>query len=268
MGHVALELLVILFLLMANGVFAMTKLAVVSARKPRLKRLADGGDARARVALELAESPNRFLSTVQVGITLVGVLAGAFGGATLAEEIALALQRFSRLAPYAEPIGVGVVVLLITYGSLVVGELVPRRIALTTPEGIARVMAGPVNRLARLAAPAVALLGRSTDLVLRLLHLRDRQEQRVTEEELKGLLEERVRAGVFHQPEPRMVAGALELDRLSVRELMTPRAKVIWINVGDSHEAIWHKIVVSGHTVFPVDKVLLMPLRPGAARMT
>lgn len=252
MNAIAMEILIIVLLLAANGVFAMTEIAVVSARKTRLRRLASAGDARARAALELAESPNRFLATVQIGITLVGVLAGAFGGATIAEEIAAALQRFPMFAAYGEAIGIGVVVLGITFCSLILGELVPKRIGLNNPERIARLMAGPMNRLAWLASPLVRVLGASTELVLRLIRLKKPQDPPVTEEEVKVLIQEGVQAGVFDRHEPEMVEGVLALDRLPVRDIMTPRAKIIWINHADPHEAIWHKIVVSGHSHFPV----------------
>lgn len=252
MSAIGLEILIIVLLLAANGVFAMTEIAVVSARKARLRRLAATGDLRAKAALELAESPNRFLATVQVGITLVGVLAGAFGGATIAEEIDAALQRFPLVAAYGEAIGIGVVVLGITFFSLILGELVPKRIGLNNPERVARLMAGPMNRLAWLASPLVRLLSASTELVLRVIRLKKPTDPPVTEEEIKVLIQEGVQAGVFDRHEPEMVEGVLALDRLPVRDIMTPRAKIIWINHADPHEAIWHKIVVSGHSHFPV----------------
>ncbi|MBI5819068.1 MAG: HlyC/CorC family transporter [Verrucomicrobia bacterium] len=252
MSQIATEIIIILLLIMVNGVLAMTEMAVVSARKTRLRRMADQRDPRARAALDLAESPTRFFSTVQVGITLVGVLAGAFGGATIAEQIAAALAPAGVPAQYAEGIGIGIVVLTITYLSLILGELVPKRIALANPERIARVMAGPMNRLAALTSPVVRLLTVSTDLVLRLIRLRESKEPPVSEDEVKLLMQEGLRAGIFHQAEPPMVESVMALDRLTVRELMTPRVKIIWINVNDPHQAIWHKIVVSGHSTFPI----------------
>jgi len=252
MGIATIEIVIILLLLAANGVFAMTEIAVVSARKTRLRRMAQEGDAKARAALQLIESPSRFLATVQVGITLVGVMAGAFGGATLAEQIERALQTVPALAAYGEAIGIGVVVLGITYASLILGELVPKRIGLNNPERIARVMAVPVDRLARLVNPLVRVLSASTELVVRLIRLKKPADPPVTEEEVKVLIQEGVQAGVFDRREPEMVEGVLALDRLPVREIMTPRARIIWINQADSHDALWHKIVVSGHSYFPV----------------
>ena len=252
MSAVATELAIILLLLLANGVFAMTEIAVVSARRARLRVLADGGDARARAALALAESPNRFLSTVQIGITLVGILAGAFGGATIAEQIAARAKTVTVLAPYSELIGLVTVVLFITYLSLVIGELVPKRIGLGNPERIAMAMAGPMNALSRFARPIVGLLSLSTETLVRLLRLRPKEASTVDEEEVKGLMQEGLRAGAFNQVESQMVESVLALDRLPIREIMTPRAKILWINRDDPHETVWHKIVVSNHSHFPV----------------
>lgn len=252
MNQLLLELVIIFALLLANGLFAMTEIAVVSARKVRLRHLADHGDVRARRALELAEAPNRFLSTVQVGITLVGVLAAAFSGANLASKLAAPLQQVGWLAPYADEVAFGVVVVLLTYFTLVIGELVPKRLGLGNPEGIARALAGPMNRLSRLAAPLVNLLSWSTDGLLKLLRVKPEPEMTVSEDEVKMLVKEGMRAGIFLPTESAMVESVLALDRIAVRDLMTPRAKIIWINVNDPHESIWHKIVVSGHTTYPV----------------
>ncbi len=246
------EVVVILLLLLANGVFAMTEIAIVSARRGRLRRLADQGDSRAQTALDLAQSPNRFLSTVQVGITLVGILAGAFGGATLAEKLAQPLARVPWIEHYSREVSLGLVVLAITYLSLILGELVPKRIGLGNPEGIALAMAKFMNRLSVLAGPLITFLSRSTDALLRVFGVKPRAEAAVSEEEVRGLMQEGVRAGAFNKVESQIIHGALELDQLTVRDLMTPRPKIIWINRNDPHEAVWHKIVVSGHSHFPV----------------
>lgn len=222
MSAIFIEIAVIALLLVANGVFAMTEIAVVSARKARLRKLAEKGDARAQAALDLAESPNRFLSTVQVGITLVGVMAGAFGGATLAKAIARMLQNIPALAPYGEGIGIGVVVAVITYCSLIIGELVPKRLALSNPEGIACWMAKPMLRLSAIAHPIVQFLGYSTDLVLRLFGTKAKAETPVSDDEVNLMLQEGVKAGVFHKAEPKMVESVLSLDHLPVREIITP----------------------------------------------
>ena len=168
MSHLAFEIGVIFLLLLANGIFAMAEIAVVSANKARLRILAEQGNRKARVGLELAESPNRFLSTVQVGITLVGIFAGAFGGATLSAKLAHPIGQIAALAPYADKIAFGIVVAVITYFSLVLGELVPKRVGLSNPERIAMLIASPMNRLSRAAGPLVSFLSMSTDALFRL----------------------------------------------------------------------------------------------------
>ena len=252
MTAIILEIVAIFVLLAVNGVFAMTEIAVVSARRLRLKRFADQGDERARAALELVHSPNRFLSTVQIGITLVGVMAGAFGGATIAEKIRDALQALPALAPYGEAIGLAIVVIAITYFSLVLGELVPKRIGLNNPERIAMFMAKPMQKLSVIAGPLVSFLGVSTDASLRVLGFKQTKPATVTEEDVKVLMQEGMRSGAFNKVETQIVSSALELDQLVVRDIMTPRLKVIWLNRDDTHEAIWRKIVASTHSFFPV----------------
>jgi putative hemolysin len=252
MKTVAFEVIIIFLLLIANGVFAMAEIAVVSARKARLRRLAEQGNAKARIALELAESPNRFLSTVQIGITLVGIFAGAYGGATLATHLAGAFRHVSFLAAYAEQMAFGVVVAVITYFSLVLGELVPKRFGLSNPEGIALAVARPMNWLSKFAGPLVSFLSVSTDGLLRLLGFKAQKEAAVSEEEVRVMMQEGVRAGAFNKVASEIVHSALELDQLPAREIMTPRPKVIWLNEDDPHDQVWHKIVVSNHSHFPV----------------
>jgi len=252
MKEILFECGVILVLLMANGVFAMTEIAVVSSRKARLRRLADQGNGKAAMALGLAEAPNRFLSTVQIGITLVGIFAGAFGGATLSAKLASPISQIAFLAPYADKIAFAIVVAVITYFSLVLGELVPKRFGLSNPEGVAMMMARPMNWLSKFAAPVVNFLSVSTDALLRLLGFTPEKEVAVSEEEVRVMMQEGVRAGAFNKVESQIVHSALELDQLPVREIMTPRPKVIWLNQEDSHDQVWHKIVVSGHSHFPV----------------
>jgi putative hemolysin len=252
MSQVAFEIAIIMLLLIANGVFAMAEIAVVSSRKARLRRLAEQGNANARIALDLAESPNRFLPTVQIGITLVGIFAGAFGGATLAGELAGRIGQVSFLAAYADKLAFGIVVAVITYFSLVLGELVPKRFGLSDPEGIAMAVARPMNWLSKIAGPVVSFLSGSTEGLLRLLGFKPGKEVAVSEEEVRLMMQEGVRAGAFNKFESAIVHSALELDRLPVREIMTPRPKVIWLNEEDPHDQIWHKIVVSNHSHFPV----------------
>ncbi len=251
-GSITFEILVILALLALNGIFAMAEIAVVSARKGRLRKLAQEGRSEARAALALAESPNRFLATVQIGITLVGILAGAFGGATLTEKLTPLLASAGLSDKLAGQLAFGLVVAWITYLSLVIGELVPKHLGLSHPEAIAMRVARPMTLLARLAGPLVTFLTVSTEGLLRLLGFKQEPGVAVSEEEVRQLMQEGLRAGAFNRIESRIVHGALELDQVTVRQIMTPRSKVIWLRVDDSHQQIWHKIVVSGHSYFPL----------------
>lgn len=247
-----IEIAVIFALFIANGLFAMTEMAVVSSRRGKLQLLAERGHAGAVAALALAESPGRFLPTVQSGITLVGLFAGAFGGATLAGQLAVWLKGFAPLAAYADALSVGAVVLALTFLSLVIGELVPKRLALANPEGIACFMARPMNWLSRLARPAIWVLELATGFVLWLLRARPRGGEGVSEDEVKLLMREGSRSGVFHPAEPRMVESVLAFDQRPVTEIMTPRGKVIFIRRDEKPDLLWHKIVVSGHNHYPV----------------
>jgi putative hemolysin len=230
-SEIAPELAIILVLIVFNGLFAMSEIALISARKARLKERADRGDRRAAAALDLAESPDSFLSTVQIGITLVGVLAGAFGGATVAEQIGQRLQPYPRLAPYGEAIGVGMVVLGITYLSLILGELVPKRIALYSPERVASAVALPMKALARLASPAAGLLTLSTSFVLRLLAVRPSSEPPVTEEEIKVLMAQGTASGTFEPAELDIVGRVFRLADRHVASVMTPRNAIVWLDL-------------------------------------
>jgi putative hemolysin len=252
MNSVALEMLFIVLLVITNGVFAMSEIAVVSARKVRLQQRADAGDRGAHIALELANTPNQFLSTIQIGITLIGILAGAFGGATLAKELAAELSRIQWLAPYSDAIGVSMVVVGITYLSLVVGELAPKRLALNNAERIASTVAPWMQTLSRVASPAVRLLSLSTELVLRTLGMRPSLEMPVTEEEIKLMIEQGTQVGVFVPAEQEMVKQVFRLADRTVGALMIPRPEVIWLDPNDSLEEVRHKITASGYSQFPV----------------
>jgi putative hemolysin len=243
------ELLVIAFLILLNGFFAMSELAVVSSRRARLQQLAEGGSHGARVALKLIDEPTRFLSTVQVGITLVGVFAGAYSGTTLAEPLGERLAP--TFGPYSYPASVAIVVVGITYLSLVVGELVPKRIALNDPEAIAIRVAPFMHGVSKVGAPIVWLLRHSTEGLIRLLRVPEKPESTVTEEEVKSLIAEGTRTGVFHAAERDMIDGVLRLADRSVRSVMTPRVEVVWIDLDDSEDVIRKEIADSGHSRFP-----------------
>jgi len=246
------QIALVMLLVLINGLFSMSEFAVLAARKARLRQRADDGDRRAQKAIELAEKPSHFLSTVQVGITLVGTLASAVGGTAVADPLALALKGIPWLAPYAETVALALVVIVITYVTLVFGELVPKRVALSRPEAIARGVAGPMRALATLASPLVRLLSRSTDVVVRLSGIQPSEEPPASDEEIRQLLEEGTQAGVFEEIEQDMVERVLLLDDRRVSALMTPRPDILWLDVEDSSEEIARKLEQIPYSRFPV----------------
>lgn len=247
-------MLVIFLLIIANGLFAMSEIAIVSARKARLQQRANEGSASARAALELASQPNRFLSTVQVGITLIGTLAGAFGGARIATDLQPLLENsgIPLVAQYSEALSVGIVVLVITYLSLVIGELAPKRIALTNSERIAALVAPPMKFLAKIAGPVVSLLSVSTEVVVRLLGVKPSSEPNITDEEIKLMLQEGTEEGVFEPIEEEIVEQLFRLSDRRIDALITPRIDIVWLDLHDSEETLRKKISESGHARFPV----------------
>jgi putative hemolysin len=251
-SNIVVEMIVIFLLLIANGVFAMSEIALVTARKSRLQELANKGMAKARAALELANAPNPFLSTMQIGITLVGILAGAFGGGALTVWIAARLNAIPVIAPYSQALALGIVVMGITYLSVIIGELVPKRLALGHPETIAMLMAPPMRLLLKVCAPLVHLLGLSTDLVFRIFGKRFDEQTSVTEDEITTLVRQGTAAGVFEETEQDMVEAVFELGDKSARALMTPRTQIVWFDVNDSVERIRAKLADSGHSRFPI----------------
>ena len=247
-----LELVIALVLVALNGVFALSELAIVSARRPRLKAMADQGRRGAGTALALMEDSGRFLSTVQIGITLVGILAGAFSGAALGERMTLILLDHGMPRGAAEPLGYGLIISLITYLSIVIGELVPKQLALRNPEGIACLVAPMMLVISRIGAPAVWLLNASTRLIFRLMGSSSDVESSVTEEELKILVGEAESAGVIEEEERRMISGVLRLGDRPVRGLMTPRTDVDRIDLDDDDETIHATLIETPHSRLPV----------------
>lgn len=252
MNTIVLEVVVIALLLLLNGLLAMAEISIVSARKSRLQQWADEGHRSAQIALQLTVNPTQFLATVQIGITLVGILAGAFGGATLADEIAGLLERVPLLAPYADSFAIGAVVLVISYFSLVVGELVPKRLGMNNAEAIAMRVARPMQLLSRLSSPIVHLLSVSTDLILRLLGAKPSTEPIITPEELQVLVEQGTESGIFETSEQDMIAGVLRLDERSIGALMIPRTQIVTFDQKDSVEEIRLKVAEHQHSRFPV----------------
>lgn len=247
------EISIIALLILLNGFFAMSELAVVSARRARLQQMAQAGSRGAQAALKLIEDPTGFLSTVQIGITLVGIFAGAYSGSTLAGPLAELLKPYPLLAPQAETLAFVLVVVCITYLSLIAGELVPKRIALNHAERIAALVAPVMLMVAKVGAPLVWFLRHSTELVLRLLGVRPKPESTVTEEEVKSLIAEGTDAGVFEPQEKRMIEGVLKLADRPARSIMVPRPDVTWLDLRDPAEIVLKDILESGHSRFPVN---------------
>jgi putative hemolysin len=252
MSNVAVQLLVLLLLLVANGVFAAAELSIASSRKVRLQQRAEAGDAGARAALDLASEPGRFLSTVQIGITLISILTGAFGGSSLGAFFGTALEQVPLLAPISAQLGVFLAILVITYLSLIIGELVPKQLALGNPEAIAARVAGPMGRLSVFASPMVWLLSRSTALILRLLGSKPSTEPAVTEEEITILVQQGAQAGVFEAAEREIVDRVFRLGDQRVADLMVPRPRVVWIDIADPTEESLRRMAEGGYTHYPV----------------
>jgi len=247
-----MELVILLTLLIVNGLFAMAEIAIVSSRKSKLQHLADGGDTKAAKALELAKNPNRFLSTVQIGITFVGIFAGAFGAETFAQPLAQMIDALPLVAPYSETIAVFLVVSLITYLSLVIGELVPKRIALTSPERIASLVSVPIYALSAVSKPLVDVLGMTTEWVLRLFGVKTPAEMPVSEDEVKMLIREGARVGIFNLAERDIVERTFRLADQRVITLMTPRSEIVWLDVDGSISEQRKKLAKSSFSYLPV----------------
>lgn len=247
-----IDVAIILALVALNGVFAMSELAIVSSRKSRLQALAKLGKRGANTAIALASDPGRFLSTVQIGITLVGIMAGAYSGASLGGPVGDRLARLGVPAEWAAELGFGIVIALTTYVSLIAGELVPKQFALRSPEPIALVMAVPMRWLARFAAPLVWLLDRSSALIFRLLGMARESEDHVTAEELHMIVAEASKSGVIEESERAIISGVVRLADRPVREVMTPRTDIDWIDVDADPEQIRARLIETPHTRLPV----------------
>jgi len=254
MSNTFLEILIIFILILFNGFFSMSEIAIVSARKVRLEQRADEGDKGADRALELSKHTGKFLSSVQIGITLVAMLTGAFGGATLAERLTQSLARVPWLATTAATLSLVIVVLLTTYFSLVIGELIPKKIALNNPEKIASKVSGIMSFVSKLTSPLTRLLSASTDLGVRLLGIKPSGEPPITEEEIRVLIDQGTQVGVFGEAEQDMVEGIFRLNDRSINAIMTPRTDITWLDADDSIEAILNVIIESPYSRFPVSR--------------
>ncbi|ELS31126.1 MULTISPECIES: hemolysin family protein [Pseudanabaena] len=252
MSSLAFEALFIILLVIANGIFAMSELAIISARKVRLEQWAKEGNANARSALRLISSPNNFLSTTQIGITLIGILSGALGGTTVAKSLKELLDTVVVLRPYSESLSFSIVVGIITYLSLVLGELVPKRLAMSNAEKIACAVAPSMRFLANIGTPIVYLLSTSTEALLSLLGIQANEESQVTEEEIKVMIAQGAESGMFEEAEQDMVERVFRLGDRPIKSLMTPRTEIDWLDVDAPFEETQREVLASGHSRFPV----------------
>lgn len=252
-----IEILLIIGLIILNGYFSLSEIALLSVKKSHLKFLAKQGNTNAQKALQLIRQPHEMLATIQTAITAVGIFAGAFSGATVAEHFGEWLSTYEPIAAYGEAIGVALVVLIVTYFSLVIGELVPKQMALANSKKLSLQVAGVITMLMKIFAPMVKLLSSSTTRLLKILRVKPAREQVISEEEIKLLIAEGVDSGVFEKSEQKMVESIFYLGNRPIKDFMTPKKAVIWLDISDTAEIIKQKIKNSDRSVFPVsDKTL------------
>ena len=246
------DILIISFLILMNGVFAMSELALVSAKRMRLERRAEEGSLGARAALKLADDPSHFLSTVQVGITLIGIFNGAFGEASLVTHLTPELATVPVIGPYAREVALGIVVISITIASIIFGELVPKRIAMAFPEAVATLISQPLRLLSVMMAPFVKFLSLSTNAIVRLIGIREAKEEAPTEEDIIGSIKEGADTGVFEKTEYDIVQRALRLDDQHLKSLMTPRVDLIILDLDEDRQQNLETIAGNPYSRFPV----------------
>lgn len=247
-----MEIFIILLLILLNGVFSMSEIALISSRKSRLESSAKKGNSSAKTALDLANSPNKFLSTVQIGITLIGILTGIYSGKAITEDVKNILLQIDFLAPYADSLAVAIIVVLVTFFTLVLGELVPKRIGLTYPESIAKLVALPMKFISVVTAPFIWLLIVSTEFLLKIFKIKPNQDGRITEEEIKAIIKEGTEGGEVQEIEQDIVERVFHIGDRKINSLMTHRKSVNYLSLEDSKEEIKNKILEELHSVYPV----------------
>ncbi len=247
-----MEILLILFLILLNGVFSMSEIALISSRKNRLETAAKKGNKNAKVALDLANSPNEFLSTVQIGITLIGILTGIYSGDKITQDTEAFVASFEILKPYANSIAVGIVVVILTFFSLVLGELLPKRIGLNHPEGIAKAVAVPMKIISKVTMPFIWLLTTSTEFLLKVLQIKPTADGKVTEEEIKAIIKEGTEVGEVQEIEQDIVERVFHIGDRKVNSLMTHRNSIVYLSYEDTTQEIKEKALNELHSVYPV----------------
>ena len=246
-----MEIIILLGLILLNGIFSMSEIALVSAKKARLEAQAEKGNKKAEEALKLANHPDTFLSTVQIGITLIGILTGIYSGEKLTDDFTAFLQKVPLLAEYSQGIATAIIVIIVTYFTLVLGELVPKRIGLTRPEAISKAMAKPMRILGLVTYPFIWLLSKSSMFILRLFNLKSNENQ-VTEEEIKAILSEGTEHGAIEEEEQEMIERIFHLGDRNITSLMTHRSDIIWFDLNDSEEIVRDKIIHEPHSIYPI----------------
>jgi putative hemolysin len=246
-----MEIFILIGLILLNGVFSMAEIALVSARKARLEAQANKGDKKAREALDLANHPDTFLSTVQIGITLIGILTGIVSGERLTDDLAANIKTWPLVGAYSQGIATAIIVIIITYFSLVFGELVPKRLGLARPEATAKVMAGPMRMLSRITHPFVWLLTKSGNLIIKIFGIR-RNDNQVTEEEIKAIISEGTEHGAIEETEQEIIERVFHLGDRNITSLMTHRSDIVWFNLDDNEEKIKQKIFEEPHSAYPI----------------
>jgi putative hemolysin len=252
MDNIFLSIFIIFVLIIINGIFAMSEISLISARKVRLQQMSKDGIRSAQAALDISENPNKFLSTVQIGITLIGILSGALGGASISSDLSIVFEKISWLQPYSEILAVAIVVLLTTYFSLVIGELIPKRLGMNSPEKIASAVAMPMKAISWLTSPIVRLLSASTDIGLKIMGIEKSTDPIITEEEIKVLMKQGTQSGIFESAEEDMVTGIFRLGERYIDSIMTPRTEIEWIDLDEPFEVILEQVINSNHSRFPV----------------
>src|SRR6516164_3460238 len=247
-----LEIIILLFLIFCNGLFVMAEIALVSARKSRLEHLAESGDERARQALELTEKPELFLSTAQVGITLIAILTGLYSGEKFSANLKPYLERITFLKHYSGSISTAIIVILVTFLSIIFGELIPKRIGLLLAEKIARIVARPMNFLTRLGYPIVTLLNSASNLFFVIFPIKASRESNVTEEEIKAIINEGTEQGTIQEAEQEIIERVFHLGDRNITSLMTHRSDIVWFDLNENEEMIKEKIIREPHSVYPV----------------
>lgn len=246
-----MEIFILAGLILLNGLFSMSEIALVSARKARLESQAARGDKKAKEALELSGHPDKFLSTVQIGITLIGILTGIISGERLTDDIAASLSKYESIAPYSYGIATTIIVIVITYFSLVFGELVPKRLGLSRPEKIAKIVAGPMKWVSYITHPFIWLLSSSTALIVKIFNIKTDDSQ-VTEEEIKAIISEGTEHGAIEEAEQEIIERIFHLGDRNITSLMTHRSDIIWFDLNDNEEKIREKIFAEPHSDYPI----------------